>query len=229
MKFKNKIVFFIVVFSLLILCLSFSVSASTWLSIDDSEFVESAETERVGYGLHYLSNNKSNDGTFNSSLDEYVGIIYDLNGAELVGFINIEWWHNYLKSENVTDSDSFMSAVYKTVDYGYFSQDFIVIIEAYADLFYNSYKLYTENTAANQYITGYTNGYAVGYDEGVGDFKESDEYQSALKEQYDVGLKQGQDGNVLSSLLSALVPVLMLCFVLIVILIIIKNTRRKRF
>lgn len=233
----KKLVLFISLVAIMVCMLALSASASTWLPIDESNYLKSEDNIEVGYELIYISNYYIGDGDefTKSTLDEFVGFVYDLNGDSIVGYINIEWWHSFFESQNVVDAESMLSALALGVNLGYFDDLFYILPELYTDLFYSSYKSYVDCLQSGEYKDGYTEGYTagydIGYDEGLDDYTSTDKYINAIQAQYDKGLEDGSKNDAKGSmdLMSILTLIATLCTMFGFILLLNKNFKRKEF
>ena len=143
---------FILIFSLIILSVfvfAFSSSASNYFNISDlpSDYITYGGFEIYSEGNLPMYNN------------ERLGVIIFYGSIPKVGFMNIEGWHNFIESNNISSSNS----LYETVLSFTGQSNLEGILQMYPDLFWQNYQDYLSTLN----VKTYEDGYLVGYDEGL--------------------------------------------------------------
>ena len=228
----KKLVLFISLVAIMVCMLALTASASTYIS-DDNIYVNDNSAHNVSFT--YIMNNLMLDGEFVSTLEENVGLIYDVNNA-MYGYVNIEWWREYFTQQNVVDSNSLLKALDNGIELGYWTLDFCLIVTLSDDTtsgFLNSYNSYINGLQSGDfqdgYDVGYDEGYDIGYDKGLNDYTATDKYKSAIQAQYNKGLEDGSKNDAKGSmdLMSILTLIATLCTICGFFVLLFKNSKRK--
>ena len=107
---KKKIVLILSIMAIAICIFALTVSASNYIDLSNMEF--------SAYSYIASFDNYS-DAT--SNVEEVFGVFFADEGSSSqdsmrkVGFVNIEWWHSYLTTNNVSDFMTFCTIMNYTI------------------------------------------------------------------------------------------------------------------
>ena len=251
---KKKLILMLSIMAIAVCMFALTVSASNYIDLSQIDFNFAPATQ-----FDFFYNNYGVDSDFESSEDDTFGVFYfeSSNGCYAYGFINIEWWHSYLSSNNVQSANDFNQLVFKMVDDGliYDTNDASGIVYQLAsnsNYYYEVYQSYVAELNAKTYEEGLIEGkaegieyfktsteyettlnnkYVLGQKEGVANYLKSDDYTNALDAEYDAGYNQGvsdTESTSSSSGTGALFSVLAIVLVVLAGFYIYKSVSRKR-
>ena len=194
---KKKLLIILSIMALSMCLFAVSISASNYI-VFPSEDVDMEQISPTGsnWTVRYIINtyNGSDGYDFDSSIDETFGFV-EFSATEIstfYGFINIEWWHEYLTERNVKSVDDFCSSIENLVEtgavnntgdsVGYYGQNL-------ANELYSLYQSYVAELNDKTYEQGVEDGIAEGKIQGVAEYKESAEFKDAMADSFTEGMK----------------------------------------
>ena len=179
----KKFIFILSILALVVCCFAVTVSASEYFDC----YYNNYDAEYSGY-FELGTNSGDSYQEFTSSVEEEFGLfsVSGPKGAFIIGFINIEWWHTYFSSQNVTnDAVTFEDAVENLSEMGAIAEGLTI----YSILISNTPQLH--ELYLNYVEELNTPTYEDGVEAGVSAYKNSYEYEEVIKAAKDEGKAQG--------------------------------------
>ena len=247
---KKKIVLILSLLALMVCLLAVSVSASTYLDFSGVELDPDVYCYINVYG-------NVEDG-FTSNIEEYFGIVKysDNQDNNAYGFVNIEWWHSYLKDKNIVDANEFSNLILSMAEEGmipntdsndigyyacfdadrYFSvyQKYVASLKTYDEGVEDGKVLGAELGYDSGYSAGETDGYKTGYNAGKIAYKNSNEFDVEIQSSYNDGYDDGYEeaiseaGNVVSVIVPVVIIVGLIGIAAMIANAMHRKNRRKR-
>lgn len=151
MKSQNKLLLIFLILALSV-CLALASSASNYFDISDlpSDYVTYG-----GFEIHY-------DGNLPFFNNERLGVIIFYGSIPKVGFTNIEGWHNFVTSNNITSANALYDSVYNLTGQSYLEG----VINMYPNLYWQEYLNYLSSldSGGGSYSQGIKDGIIQAHD-----------------------------------------------------------------
>lgn len=188
---KRKFKILIMVISIVAMLFAFAIVSNA------SDYINT-EGVVLGFDPSCTFNVYTNiDHDFESSCDETFGfaILSTSNSLELgYALINIEFWDSVITEYNVVNSNGFIDLINEFCELGYVdgtTSEWNYEAFTNSEGLYNAYLKWKNQITEEDLETKYNEGYAQGETDGVTEYKESEEYTSALNNKYSTGYAEG--------------------------------------